>query len=164
MATPQRLGSAGNGIKKIFATGLEETANQDLEGLGAIRREGDKTYKWVLFNNGSGSVAAVVGNFAYFIAVTGYIAHTVTMDLTDADGVGAGVFQSIIADGEYGWIQIGGPATLTTAHLAGADGNAMTAVGASTDGTLDVSALVTDFICAIAVDASAKTVALLCPH
>ena len=69
----------------------------------------------------------------------------------------------LIADGEYGWIQIEGKATLTTAHLAGADGNAMTAVGATTDGTLDVSALVTDAICAIAVDASAKTVALLCP-
>jgi hypothetical protein len=40
---------------------------------------------------------------------------------------------------------------------AGADGNALTPVG-STDGTLDVSAAVTDAICAYAVDASAKIV------
>ena len=163
MPTPN-IGSAGDGIKKIFATGLADFATIDKEGLGAIRREGGKTYKWVLFNNGTGDVAAVVGNFCYYLAATGLALHTVTMDLTDADGVGAGVFQSIIPDGSYGWIQIKGFATLTTAHLAGADGNAMTAVGATTDGTLDVSALVTDFICAIALDADAETVELLCPQ
>ena len=161
---PQQLGSGGQGIKKIFATGLTETFAEDREGLGTIRREGNKTYKYIQFDNGSGNVAAVVGNFCYYVAVTGYMASLVTMDITDFDGVGAGVFQAIIPDQYYGWIQIGGPATLTTAHLAGADGNAMTAVGATTDGTLDVSALVTDFICAIALDHSAKTVALLCPH
>jgi hypothetical protein len=67
------------------------------------------------------------------------------------------VLQAVLADGEYGWIQIKGRATLTTALTAGADGNALTAVGA-TDGTLDVSAAVTDAICAYAVDASAKIV------
>ena len=55
------------------------------------------------------------------------------------------------------------PAALTTALTAGADGNALTAVGA-TDGTIDVSALVTDFICAVAIDASAKIVFLTCPR
>jgi len=74
-----------------------------------------------------------------------------------------GVFQAVIADGGYGWIQIRGQATLTTALSAGADGNALTAIG-TTDGTLDVSALVTDFICAVAIDASAKTVFLTCPE
>ena len=58
--------------------------------------------------------------------------------------------------------QTKGVATLTTALTAGADGNALTAVGAG-DGTLDVSALVTDFICAVAIDASAKIVMLTCP-
>ena len=51
---------------------------------------------------------------------------------------------------------------LTTALTAGADGNALTPVG-STDGTLDVSAAVTDHIAAIAVDASAKIVFVTCP-
>jgi hypothetical protein len=121
-----------------------------------------KRYRFVLFDNGAGNVAAVAGNFAYVLAVSGASAGqttTVTSDLSDSAGVGAGVFMSVPADGEYCWVQISGYATLTTALTAGADGNALTPVG-STDGTLDVSALVTDHICAIAIDASAKIVLL----
>lgn len=123
-----------------------------------------KRYKFVKYNNGQ-AVAAVAGNFCYYHAASGASAGEnteVTMDLSDSAGVGAGVLQAIIGDGEYGWIQTGGVATLTTALTAGADGNALTAVGA-TDGTIDVSALVTDHICAIAVDASAKIVFVTCP-
>jgi hypothetical protein len=108
----------------------------------------EKCYKYVLFNNGTGNVAAVVGDFAYYYLAAGLASNTVTMVLTD---------------GAYGWVQVSGNATLTTAPLAGADGNALTAVGATTDGTLDVSALVTDAICAIAGDISAKQVILCCP-
>ena len=122
-----------------------------------------KVYKFVLFNNGQGDVASVAGDFAYYYLAGGTQDDEVTMDLTDSIGIGAGVFQAVIADGSYGWVQIMGKATLTTAPLAGADGNAMTAVGASTDGTLDVSALVTDAICAVADDISAKEVMLCCP-
>lgn len=127
---------------------------------------GTKKYKYVQFNDGAGAVASVAGNFAYYYAPSGASAgavNVVTMDVTDSGGIGAGVFQAVIADLGYGWIQIAGPATLTTALTAGADGNALTAVG-TTDGTLDVSALVTDFICAVAVDASAKIVFLTCPE
>ena len=134
--------------------------------LGQVyRAQSGKQYKYVQFNNGVGDVAAVSGNVAYYYAVSGASAgqiDIVTMDLTDTAGVTAGVFQSVPANGEYCWIQTKGPATLTTALTAGADGNALTAVG-STDGTLDVSALVTDHIAAIAVDASAKIVMLCCP-
>lgn len=135
--------------------------------LGTVYRASDgKKYKYVLHNNGAGNVAAVAGNFAYVYAPSGASAGattTVTSDLSDSAGVGAGVWQAAVGDGEYGWIQITGPATLTTALTAGADGNALTPVG-STDGTLDVSALVTDHICAIAIDASAKIVFLTCPE
>lgn len=121
---------------------------------------GGKVYKFVKFNNGVGNVAAVAGNVAYYYAVSGASAGQiteVTMDVTDSGGVGAGVFQSVPADGEYCWIQIKGPATLTTALTAGADGNALTAVG-TTDGTLDLSDAVTDSVVAYAIDASAKIV------
>ena len=84
------------------------------------------------------------------------------MDATDSGGIGAGVFQAIIPDTGYGWVQTKGPATLTTSLTAGADGNALTAIGAG-DGTFDVSGLVTDFICAVAIDASADLVFLTCP-
>jgi len=119
-----------------------------------------KVYKFVQYDTGAGPVAAVSGNVCYYYAPSGTSAGAttvVTSDLSDSAGLGAGVLQSAPADGEYCWIQIKGPATLNTALTAGADGNALTAVGA-TDGTLDVSAAVTDAVVAYAVDASAKIV------
>ena len=122
-----------------------------------------KRYRFVIYDTGAGSVAAVSGNFAYVLAVSGASAGettTVTSDLTDTAGIGAGVLQSAPADGEYCWVQISGFATLTTALTAGADGDALTPTGA-TDGTLDLAlAGETDHICAHAVDASAKIVLL----
>ena len=128
--------------------------------LGTIVRTGNKSYKFVQYNSGAGSVAAVAGNVAYYFAPSGVSAGSttvVTSDLSDSAGLGAGVLQSAPTSGQYCWVQIKGPATITPALTAGADGNALTAVGA-TDGTLDVSALVTDAIVAYAVDASAKII------
>ena len=124
-----------------------------------------KRYKFLQYDTGAGSVAAVAGNVAYYYAPSGASAGAttvVTSDLSDSANVTAGALMAAPGDGEYCWVQTWGPATLTTALTAGADGNALTAVGA-TDGTLDVSALVTDHIAAIAVDASAKIVFLTCP-
>jgi hypothetical protein len=124
-----------------------------------------KEYRFVKYNTAAGAVAAVAGNMAYYYAPGGVSAGAsteVTSDLSDSAGVGAGALMAVIANGSYGWIQTRGVATLTTALTAGADGNALTVVGA-TDGTLDVSALVTDYICAVAIDASAKIVMLTCP-
>lgn len=135
--------------------------------VGTIFEDDDgKVYKYVSYEQGAGAVAAVAGNFCYYYAASGTSAGAytdVTSDLSDSAGVGAGVLQAVIADEGYGWIQIAGYAVLTTALTAGADGNALTPVGA-TDGTIDVSALVTDHICAIAIDASAKKVFLTCPR
>lgn len=147
--------------------GVDLTANDENPqfALGTIYETRDgKRYRYVKFDNGAGNVAAVAGNFAYVYAVSGASAGqttTVTMDLTDCAGVGAGVFQAVLTDQYHGWVQIAGYATLTTALTAGADGNALTPVGAGADGTLDVSAAVTDHICAIAIDASAKIVLLM---
>lgn len=129
--------------------------------LGTVGRTSDgKQYKYVQYNAGVGAVAAVVGNVCYYLAPSGTSAGaitTVTSDLSDSAGLGAGVLQAVIPTTGYGWIQTKGPATITPALTAGADGNALTPVGA-TDGTLDVSALVTDSICAYAVDASARII------
>lgn len=119
-----------------------------------------KKYKYVQYDTGAGGIAAVSGNVSYYYAPGGASAGAttvVTSDLSDSAGLGAGVLQSAPTDGQYCWVQVKGAATLTTALTAGADGNALTPVG-STDGTLDVSALVTDSICAYAIDASAKIV------
>jgi len=156
----------------IIASLTEPVLATDLRASGASPGIGDvltdqtgKTYRFVQYNSGVGAVAAVAGNFAYLYAPSGVSAgasNVVTSDLSDSANVGAGVLMSAPATGDYCWIQTGGVATLTTALTAGADGNALTAAGA-TDGTIDVSAAVTDFICAVAVDASAKIVMLTCP-
>tara|TARA_B110000503_G_scaffold137510_1_gene221833 strand:- start:4758 stop:5222 length:465 start_codon:yes stop_codon:yes gene_type:complete len=144
-------------------TGVILTANDEVAQfkLGVVfEASTGKKYKYVQFDNGAGNVAAVAGNVAYYLAVSGASAGQttiVTMDLSDSAGVGAGVFQAVLTDLYHGWVQVTGPATLTTALTAGADGNALTPVGSS-DGTLDVSALVSDDVCAIAIDASAKIV------
>lgn len=151
--------------KSVFVTRLTDVADSDLEGVGTIRIERNKTYKWVQYNTAAGPVAAVSGNVAYYYAPGGVSAGAltvVTSDLSDSAAVGAGVLQSAPTNGQYCWIQTRGPATITPALTAGADGNALTAVGA-TDGTLDVSALVTDAICAFAIDASAKIIECMFP-
>ncbi len=159
----QTPGSAGSGIKKVHATGLTETSVTDMEGVGSIRFEGNSIYKWIKYNEGAGSVAAIAGDCAYFYGLSGdavsggYENSEVTMDRTDAY-LAAGILQAVIADGSYGWIQIRGPATLTQALSGGADGDKLTHVGAGADGALDVAALVTDAHVAIATDASAKKI------
>lgn len=158
---------ASAGVGQSFPT---ETSADDVHGVGTHRWVGNKCYKWVRYNDGAGTVAAVAGNVVYYYGVSadavtgGYENNVVTMDLTDGY-LGAGVLQAVIADGEYGWIQIRGPATLTTALSAGADGNPLTHIGA-TDGTLDVVAdgeADTSAICAWATDISAKKIVCMFP-
>lgn len=125
-----------------------------------------KKYRYVQYDTGAGGVAAVSGQVAYFYAPGGTSAGAtavVTSDLSDSNSVGAGVLQSAPADGEYCWIQVTGAATLSIALTAGGDGAALTPVG-STDGTLDVTAVLTDPICAFAIDASAKIIMCAFPH
>ena len=116
-----------------------------------------KMYKYVKYDTGAGSVAGAAGNVAYYYTLDGYKLNTVTSDLSDSIELGAGVLVAAMADGDYGWIQIKGAATVTTALTAGADGDPLTPTGA-TDGTLDVSALVTDHVCAYAGDISDKEI------
>jgi hypothetical protein len=153
------------GFKATYITNLKDTSTVDSEGVGALRWEGNKCYKWVKYAKGAGSVAAVAGNVVYYYGVSadavtgGYENNVVTMDITDGY-LGAGVLQAIIADGSFGWIQVKGPATLTTALTAGADGNPLTHIG-TTDGTLDVVAdgeADTSAIVAWATDISAKKI------
>ena len=153
----------GANITKTY-TDASMKADGDGWSAGDCWEDGDgKAYKFVKYDTGAGSVAAVAGNVCYYYQAGGYASHVVTSDLSDSVNIGAGVLQSAPGDGEYGWIQIAGPATLTTALTAGSDGNALTAAGA-TDGTLDVSGAVTDFVCAVADDASAKSIVCMFPR
>ena len=114
---------------------------------------GNKVYKFVQYKEGAAATDGVAGEVAYYYTLDGYKNHQVTSDLSDSVEVGAGVLVAAMSEAEYGWIQIKGAATLTIALTAGADGDPLTPTG-SADGTLDVSALVTDNVCAIAGDIS----------
>ena len=146
-----------------YIVGMDITATGttiDFE-LGSIGQTSDgKLYKYVQYVVGAGSVAAASGNVVGYYAASGTSAGQttiVTADVSDTARAGAGVLQSAPATSEYCWIQVTGPATLTTALVAGGDGQALTLVG-SNDSTLDLSNAVTDHVCAIAIDASAKIV------
>lgn len=122
--------------------------------LGTVyEAPGGKAYKFIQYKEGTAAVDGVAGEVAYYYTLDGYKNNQVSSDLSDSVEIGAGVLQAAMSEDEYGWVQIEGPATLTIALTAGADGDPLTPTGAA-DGTLDVSALVTDNICAVAGDIS----------
>ena len=132
--------------------------------MGAIIDDtnGTRIYKYLQYDTGSAGTAAVAGEVAYYYTLDGYKTFKVTSDLSDSVEVGAGVIQAVMTDGQYGWVQVSGAATLTIALTAGADGDPLTPTG-SADGTLDVSADVTDNVCAIAGDISDKEIICMFP-
>jgi len=143
----------------IDPSAVSSTAEYGVGQLGSVIDSGGvtKIYKYVQYDTGSGSVAAVSGQVAYYYTLDGYKNNQVTSDLSDSVEIGAGVLNSAPTDGQYCWIQIAGPATLSIALTAGADGDPLTPTG-SGDGTLDVSAAATDNVCAIAGDISDKEI------
>ena len=141
----------------IDPTSVSDTAEFKLGQHGAVIDSPTKLYKYVQYDTGSAGAAAVAGEVSYYYTLDGYKNNVVTSDLSDSVEIGAGVLQAVMTDGQFGWIQISGPATLTIALTAGADGDPLTPTG-SADGTLDVSADVTDNVCAIAGDISDKEI------
>lgn len=155
-------GSIAGGRKTSFVTALTETSDIDREGIGALRQEGARWYKYIQYSEGTAAIAAVAG------LCVGYVAGSdtsVTPDVSDTSGIGAGVLMSAPANNQYAWIQIKGLSGILAQDVtAGAVGNALTLVGAS-DGEFDVSAVVTDFVIgALAVaTASSQQIHLDCP-
>ena len=147
-----------------YITGMDVTEVSDTATFALGQKGMDasgNTFKYIQYDTGAGSVAAVSGQVAYYYAPSGASAgavNVVTSDLSDSAEIGAGVLQSAPTDGQYAWIQIGGTATLSIALTAGADGDPLTPTGAG-DGTLDVTAASTSPVCAFAIDASAKIIA-----
>ncbi len=138
-------------LHAIYIASVSSTPEQ-LVGSTYTAASG-KVYKYVKYNAGTAAVSGVAGEVAYYYTLDGYKNSEVSSDLSDSVEIGAGVLQVVMADGEYGYVQIKGAALLTIALTAGADGDPLTPTG-SADGTLDVSAAVTDNVCAIAGDIS----------
>lgn len=151
-------------MKKVFQTRLTDTSTLDLEGIGVLRFEGSRVYKWVTYNTGTGVIAAVAGNGVVYHgddAVVVDSAADVTSDYSDGSGIVAGVLQAVIANASYGWIQIKGIAVMNLVLDSGADGNEL--IVGTTDGSLAVRASAAQMTAGVAIDASAKEVLLDCP-
>lgn len=150
-------------LSGVTLTKVDPAANGPKFALGTeYESQEGKKYRYFQYTTAAGLVAPVAGDVVYFYAPGGVSAGSgtvVTADVSDSARVGAGIAPAVMANNDYGWFQQKGLATLAKALIAGADGNSLTAVGAGvTDGTLTVSALVTDSICAHAIDASAKII------
>lgn len=149
------------------ATRLTGSASYAVPGINDpyVSHDG-KHYRFVRYRAGAGSIAGVAGNAVGFYAPGGVstgLTNEVSSDVSDTNGVLAGVLVGAPADGEYCWIQTGGSAVMTPALVSGATGNAMT-LSSTTDGTLKVCAAVTDYQGAVLISASTKTVMLCCPR
>ncbi len=106
----------------IDPTKVSSTPEFTLGTISVVEANGgteEKAYKYVQYNAGTGAVAAVAGQVAYYYLAGGYKNSIVTSDLSDSVNLGAGVLQSAPATGQYCWVQIAGPATLSIALTAG---------------------------------------------
>lgn len=135
-------------------TEVYTSLGENTPGLGDVfYGTGGKIYKFVQYKEGAAATDGVAGEVAYYYTLDGYKLFQVTSDLSDSIEIGAGVLQANVSDNEYCWVQIKGPATLTIALTAGADGDPLTPTG-SADGTLDV----------VANDAASGFLSHVCAH
>ncbi len=116
-----------------------------------------KIYKYLQYSDGTGNLNAAVNDVAFYVGATGKSTGICSVDQSDAAGIGAGIAQAVMTDLQYGWFQVRGVATVSTA-LGGsaADGDGLTPDGTgAADRTLTVAAAADDGVCAMALDASA---------
>jgi len=155
--------------EKIYSTSLTETYGDDAEGLGAIRFEGARIYKWVMLNMPEGSSS--VGRIVWYTVdpadqLTPSSLHVSGFHIDVLNEVIAGiVVPATVADTAYFWVQIGGISESSFA-LDGppSDGDMLTsAYTISTFPRFEVMSDTSKQCAAIAIDASAKKVLLTCP-
>lgn len=154
------------GIKQVFATKLTDIDTTDREGVGTVRIEGSKVYKYCLIKNTTATVAGAAGSLVGYFAGTGYGASRVVVDLSDADTIPvcAGALLATVTGtagtSYYGWVQVQGAITLDTAVTSGAAGK--TFFLSTTDKTGTVGANAYDQIAGVSLDGT-TSVLLRCP-
>jgi len=116
-----------------LVTAVRTSTEGALYDLGQYREEDGKGYRYVKQNDATVTVTA---NSLAYLAASDTTGYTVCQDVSDSDvNLVSGVYQSVIADGGFGWIQTRGPCTVNTNgddNIAAAD--AIIGVG---DGTCD---------------------------
>ena len=120
------------GIKQLFPDKVTDSSATAKNGLGVLRFEGNKEYRYVQVVD----KALTAGDVACIASTADGI---VTADVSGGSQVAAmarGVAVAAIASGSYGWIQTKGVCTIKC------DGSVVTGSGlvpsASTDGVADV--------------------------
>ena len=151
-----------SGLKQTFVTKLTDVNTTAQEPLGSLRFEGNKVYKYVLFQNTTATVAGAAGSLVAYFAATGYGNHRVVADLTDADSAVfvAGTTQAAITGtagtAYYVWIQVKGAATLDTAVGSGAAGSPFYLT--STDKTAAIASAATQAIGGVSMNTTTGVV------
>lgn len=154
------------GMKQVFVTRLTDTDLTDKEGIGSLRQEGNAWYKYCKIMNTTATVAGVAGSLVGYFAATGYAAHRVVLDLSDADsavfcaGALCGSVVGTLTVPYYGWVQIKGPCTLDTAVGSGAAGSPFYL--GNTDKTAAISSAATQSNAGISMNTTTGVV-LDCP-
>ncbi len=162
----QTPGSAEGGLPQSYVTGLTETSLTDLEGVGKIRFENGKWYKWVKYDDGTGNLDIVAGDFLMYLASTGYGLSTVVADTDDADATtpfGAGVaVAAVTVTATFMWIQFKGLVTLSL-DPSGTPGDSNALVPGADKLMAVATASDVEHVCGHTVADSDKIVYLDCP-
>jgi len=132
------------GFKRVYLTPLTAVDTADKEGVGTLRFEGNKVYKYVKLQNTTATVAVAAGDPVAYDAEVGHSVSQVVSDMSDADAApfGAGIIQGtvagVLAVAYYCWIQIKGSAVvLTTVADTPVDGQEISM--STTDKTLTIT-------------------------
>ena len=135
------------GLKETFVTQLTDVNSTAQEPLGSLRfHMGNKVYKYVDCYQTSGTVTCVVGDQVLYRdnSAAGPAANQVCINHSDAvttypiaAGIAAGAHAGVASTHYYMWIQIKGPATLSTSITSGAAGQGF--VASATDKTFTVT-------------------------
>lgn len=132
-------------FKQVFVTPLTADDAVAVDALGDIRVESGCVYKYVKF---SGTTAVAIGD------VVCVVASDTTRQTVDgantSDGGGVAMAAHAVSSVRYGWVQIQGPATLSTA-LAGtpAVGDGMTVAGATAPAVTKSAAANSQVVCTV---------------
>lgn len=155
------------GMKQVFVTKLTDVDLTDKEGIGSLRQEGEKWYKYCKILNSAGTVAGGLGSLVSYKAAGGALSFLVCIRVAEADAapIAAGTLQGAVAGvsgtSYFGWVQTKGPAVLDTAVTSGAAGSGFTMTTTDKTATVALAAAVVPYV-GVSVNATTGVI-LDCP-
>lgn len=107
---PSAIGATGQ--KQLFVTPITEVAATDVEGVGTIRVEQDKIYRWV--KNAETATTFSAGQVVAHVITAGTTAIQEVKQMATANlSFLAGVVMGTLVGSSYGWIQIWGTGSVS---------------------------------------------------